>query len=87
MSLKNIIVEAKIIEIINGGKAISKFLIKYLYANAPNNAAKAESKPGFNVSDCKTGDNKPKQATPRAKITVVTIVEVAIDTVETISPS
>ena len=39
VSLKKPIVEGKINEITNGGKAIFGSLIKYLYANAPNKAA------------------------------------------------
>ena len=47
----------------------------------------AVSKAGFNVSLSKTGVNGTKAATPNAIIKVVTIVLVATDTVETISPS
>ena len=61
--------------------------IKYLYANAPNRAAKAESNPGLKTSDWRTGVRGIIQITPRARTKVVTIVLVAIEIVETISPS
>ena len=60
---------------------------KYLYASAPNNAVKAESKAGFNTGFSNTGVNGIKHATPIAITNVVTIVLVATEIVETISPS
>ena len=62
-------------------------LTKYLYAKAPNKAVNAESNAGFNTGFSNTGVNGIKQITPKAIIIVVTIVLVATEIVDTISPS
>ena len=60
---------------------------KYLYARAPNKAVKAESNAGLNTGLSKTGVNGASRATPNARMIDVTIVLVAIEIVEMISPS
>ena len=75
------------IAINNGAGTNFKSLTKYLYASAPNRAVNAALKAGFNVSLSSIGVSGTSNATPRAIIIVVTIVLVAMETVETISPS
>ena len=64
-----------------------KSLIKYLYPSAPNKAVNAVSNAGFNVSLSNIGVKGTSAATPIAIIKVVTIVLVATEIAETISPS
>ena len=81
---------AKIKARVNGiGNRIGS-LEKYLYPKAANKAVNALPNAGFNVSFCKIlncDSNVAKNTTPKAIITVVTIVDVATLIVETTSPS
>ena len=58
-----------------------------MYAKAPNKAVKAVSNAGFKVALSRIGVKGVRAATPIAMIIVVTIVLVATEIVETISPS
>ena len=78
---------SKIIVKAKGSGTNLKSLIKYLYASAPNKAVNAVSKAGFNASLFKKGVNGTNNATPKPIINVVTIVLVATEIVEIISPS